>query len=114
MNDSLFLPPLQCFRNLDADLQGLLDGQRTRLYSLRQGLADNQLHHQILQPIGLLQTINGRYVRVIQRGQHPRLMTKTRQSLRIVDEHVGQNLDGYVAAQVGVMRLINLTHPPRT
>jgi len=52
-----------------------------------------------------------RDARVIERGERLRLAREACESLRIVHERIGQNLDRDVAVQPGVPRPIHLAHP---
>ena len=62
-------------------------------------------------PSRLLEAVDGRDVRMIQRGEHFGFALEPRQPLRIGRNGVGQHLDGDVALQVRVRRAVDLTHP---
>src|ERR1700676_2248683 len=50
---------------------------------------------------------------MIQRSQHFRFALKSGESLGIMRESFRQDLDGHVAPELGVVRLIHFTHPAR-
>ena len=47
---------------------------------------------------------------MIERGQHLRFAAETRHAVGIFGEEVGDDLDRYVAVELGVGRTINLAH----
>jgi hypothetical protein len=50
---------------------------------------------------------------MVQRREHPCLALEPRQSIGMARERTRQNLDRDVAREVGVVRLIHLTHAAR-
>jgi hypothetical protein len=70
------------------------------------------LHDQELRSGRLLQTVDRRDVRMIQRGEHVRLALEARHALGIMAEPVGDDLDRDVAAELRVARAIDLAHAP--
>ena len=62
---------------------------------------------------GLFQAVDLRDVRVIQRGERLRFAFESRQSIRIVGERVGKNLQRDVTIEFRVPRAIDLAHPTR-
>jgi hypothetical protein len=48
---------------------------------------------------------------MIERRQHLRLTFEARQSIRVVGQEFGQDLDRDVAMELGVSRSIDLAHP---
>ncbi len=51
---------------------------------------------------------------MIQRGQQLRFALEPGQPLRIVRKRFGQDFDGHVAPELGVVRLVHFAHPART
>ena len=76
-------------------------------------LAGDQFHHQIVHTLGLLQPVDRGNVGVVQRSQHSRFALKRGQAVGIVDEGRRQHLEGYVAPELGVVRLVHLAHAAR-
>src|SRR5713226_10549387 len=114
MNDASRVGSIERVRNLDTYVQYLFYPQGTRAHSGGQRLANDKFHNQKVNIFGLLQPINHRDVRMVQRRQHPRFALKTRQPVRTIYEGCRQDFDGDVAIQFGVVRLIDLSHAPRT
>ena len=50
---------------------------------------------------------------MVHRGQHLRFTLETGQPVGFVGEGFRKNLDGHIAAELGVVRLIDLAHPAR-
>ena len=78
--------------------------------ALRQILALDELHHERLAARGVFQPVNGRDVRVIQRGEESSLPLEPRDPVRIGRERLGEDLDGNVAIEPRVPRPIHFPH----
>ena len=100
-----------CFAIVSASSTGTAPSRLMRSASVSPG---HQLHHQIARAVGLLQSIDRGDVRMIQRSQHLRFALKTGEPFGIVRERFRQNLDGHVAPELGVVRLIHFAHAART
>ncbi len=50
---------------------------------------------------------------MVERGQHLRFALETREALRVVHEGVRENLQGDIAVELGVPRLVHLAHAAR-
>ena len=61
-------------------------------------------------PIGLVDLVDRADVRVVQRGRGFGFPLKTAESLRVVGEFVGKELQGDVATELEVFRLVHHTH----
>ena len=61
-------------------------------------------------PFDLLQPMDRRDVGMIQRSQHLRFALETGEPLGIVRERFWENFDGNIAPELGVLRLIDLSH----
>src|SRR5258708_20162044 len=77
-----------------------------------QCLSLQQFHGDEGSPIGLVNLVDRAYVRMIQRGRSFRFPPESAEGLRVVGEFVGQELQGDVAAELQVFRLIHHTHTP--
>src|SRR6266481_674327 len=71
---------------------------------------DDALRVRGVERIGNL--VDGAYVRMVQRGRSFRFPPESAEGLRVVGEFVGQELQGDVAAELQVFRLIHHTHTP--
>src|SRR4029078_2162324 len=60
------------------------------------------------------QTVDSGDIRVIQRGQHPRLALESPQPLRIPGKRLGQHFDRYLSSQFAVRRAVHNAHAART
>src|ERR1700693_2857666 len=60
----------------------------------------------------MFKTVDRGNVRVIQLSQHLCFALETGESFGVVCERFGQNFNGHVAPELGVVRLIDLTHTP--
>ena len=85
----------------------------SRLTRCCQRLAGNQLHHEVARAVGLFEAVDRGDVGMIQRCQHFRFALKTGEPFGIVRERFRQNFDGYVAPELGVVRLIHFAHAAR-
>ena len=73
-------------------------------------VALHQLHHQRQHAVLLLEAEERGDVGMVERGEDARLALEPRHALRVGDERLGQRLQSDVAAQVRIMRPVDLTH----
>ena len=85
----------------------------SRRDDLRQRPTEHQFHHERLNAGGLLQPIHVGDVRMIERGEQPRLSLKAGAPRWIGHERRGQDLDRDVAAQFGIVSPVDLAHAAR-
>jgi hypothetical protein len=82
----------------------------------RQGPGENltfdQFEHQMIDVSGFLETVDGRDVGMVERGEDAGFATEARDPIGIVDEGRRQGLDRDVAAEPRVVRPVDFTHPP--
>jgi hypothetical protein len=78
-----------------------------------QRLPFHEFEHQVVQFLGLLQTVDRRDAGVIQRGQGTRLAPEARQPFRVAGELGRQGLDRHVPAEFAVVRPVDLAHSSR-
>ena len=62
-------------------------------------------------PFAVLEAVDRRDVRMVERGEDLRLALEAREPLGIARERVGQNLQRDVAVELGVAGPIDLAHP---
>jgi hypothetical protein len=81
----------------------------------------HQFHHQrrhggapVAWEMEVLEPVDLRDARMIERSEQPRLAAETHQELGIVARQPGDHLDRHVAMQLGIARPIDLAHPART
>ncbi len=105
---------VQRVRNLRAQFQHLFQRQGALLETLRQRLALDALHHQIVDSVLMTDVVQHADVWMIQAGDgfcfalEPLLVYRIRRKLR------GQNLDGNAALQPRITRTVHLAHSART
>jgi hypothetical protein len=110
MDDALLVRGFKSVRDLFRDRQCLVERDRSASNALGQIVALDEFHHQRRDAFALFQAVDGRNVRMIQRGEDFGLSLKSGQSVSIPSEHWGQNFDGDVTLQLGVGRSIHLAH----
>ena len=114
MHDPTLVRRIERIDNLPRERQRLTNPQslpRISFELLRKRLALDQLHHDGLNAVALLESVDRRDVGVAQRRQHARLALEPRQPIGIARERRGQDLDRHVAPQLRVPRAIDLAHP---
>src|SRR5262245_58807206 len=80
---------------------------------LGEGLALDQLHDQVVDPVLAPDIMQHADVRMIEPRNYARLALEPGARLRALGQVRGQHLDGYVAPQPRVPRAIDLAHPSR-
>ena len=110
MDDALLVRRLERVGDLPGD--GPSVGQRhgpTGNHG-REVFALDELHHERV----LLDAVDRRDVRMIQRGEHLRFAREPGEAIRIGGEQVGQDFDRDAAIELGVARPVDLTHASDT
>ena len=100
--------------DLDAQIEHRLDLQRLAGNPVPERLPLQQFHGDEGSPIGLVNLVDRADVRVIQRGCGLGFALKTAEGLCVVGELVRKELQGDVAAELEVLRLVHNTHPAAT
>ena len=70
-----------------------------------------QFHRDEGSPIGIVNLVDGADVRVVQRGRGLGFPLKTAEGLCVLGELVGKKLQGNLATELQVFRLVDNTHP---
>ena len=113
MDDGLLVRRFECLRNLLRNGQRLVERHGAARQPLRQILTLDEFHHERLDAVGVFQPVDSRDVRMIQRGEDLRFALEPRHSFTVQRERVGQDLDGDVAIEPRVARLVDLAHATR-
>ena len=96
--------------DLDAQIEHRLDLQWLATDYVPERLPLQQFHGDEGSPINLIDFVDGADVRVVQRGRSFGLPLEAAEGLRVVGEFVGKELQGDVATELQVFRLIHHTH----
>ena len=100
---------------------GDLDAERSEPSSISSGLPaircfsvcpSRNFHGDEGSPIVLVNLVDRADVRMVQSGRSLGFPLETAESLRVVGEFVGQELQGDVATELEVLRLVDHTHAP--
>src|SRR5262245_54258218 len=110
MNDSILVRGFQRFRNLSRNLERLINRYRSTLDALGQRFSTDEFHYEEVLTGRLLESVDRRNVRMIQRCQHSRFAFESSDPFGVVTECFGKELDGNTAAQFQVSGLIHLSH----
>jgi len=103
---------LQRLGDLQRGPQRLLTGHRAARKLLGEIFALDELHGQEARAPVLMDAIDAGDVRMVERGEEPRLALEAGQPVGIAGEEVRQQLDRDLAVQRGVHRLPDGPHPP--
>ena len=110
MDDSLVVCGQERLADLFRNRACFVPRHRSSRDPLGQRRPVDQLHDQRMDAARVLEPVNVRDVGVVERREHLRFAMEARQSLGIVGEEIGQDLDRDVAVQLGVMGTIDLAH----
>ena len=83
MNDALFMRGIERVGNLAGEREGRSDGNWTASDLFGQRLAIDQLHHQRGDAADLFDTVDGRYMWVIDRRERPGFALETLYASRV-------------------------------
>ena len=114
MDDAALVRGVECFEDLLRD--GQRDGGRHRPArdQHRQIVAADELHNERADRPGVLESVDLRDVRVIQRRERLRLADESLQAILVGDEALRQDLQGDIAIELRVPRLVDLAHAARS
>jgi hypothetical protein len=101
MDDALGVCRVESIGNLDAQIEHRFDLQRLATYHVPKRLPLQQFHGDEGSPIGLVDLVDRADVRVIQGGRGLGLTLEATESLWVVGEVVGKELQGDVAVPTG-------------
>ncbi len=122
VDNSFFVGDVEGLGDLPRDAQRVTNGQpralRPLTRNIREGLRErlpvHELENQEPDAFGFLEAVDRADVRMIQRGEHPRLPLEAREPLGVARERVRQELDRDIALELRVARAVHLTHAART
>ncbi len=114
MDDAALVRRFQGARDIDRDRQRLDDGHRSRGEAIGECAAFDKLHDErpAIGAVHLLEAVDLRDVRVIERGEELSLAPKPREACRIGRHIVGQHFQRIVASELEVARAPDLAHSP--
>jgi len=94
---------LNGIRNLPSNMERLLNRNRTLCDALNQGGTLDQLHYQGDDVVGVLQAVDVRDMRMIQRGENLSLALKPGETFGISKKGFGEHLQGIVPLEARVV-----------
>ena len=112
MDDALRMCRVESIGDLDAQIEHRFDLQRLASDPVPERLPLQQFHGDEGSPIGLVNLVDRADVRVVQRGCSLGFPLETAESLCVVGEFVGKELQGDVATELQVFRLVHHAHAP--
>jgi hypothetical protein len=113
MDDALLVSRFQRLADLLRDPQCFINRYRTTHESRLQRLSLHQFHDDATRVTGFLEAVDMCNIGVIQGRKHLRFTTKTRKTVGIASERVGEKLDRNAAFQLGIGCLIHVAHTTR-
>jgi hypothetical protein len=111
VNDALGVGLLEGLGDLLRDLQGLVDGDGAFLQAVLQVRALDQLEDEERCPVRIFEAMDGRDVRVVERGEEMGLAAEAGQALRILCHLGREHLDRHVSPELRVRGPVDLSHP---
>ena len=114
VDDALGMSRVESVGDLDAQIEHRLDLQRPARDQVPKRLSLQQFHRDKGSPIGLINLVDGADVRMVQSGGSLGLPLETAESLCVMGEVVGKELQGDMATELEVFRLVHHTHAPAT
>jgi hypothetical protein len=112
MHDAALVRRLDRFRDLPGDRQRLVEGERACAQPLLERRPVDELEDEREDAVRLLDAVDRRDVRVVERGEQLRLALEAGEPLRVGANRLRQHLDRHLAPQARVARAVDLTHPP--
>ena len=113
MDDPLLVRRLQRLGDLPCDRERFGDRNRAFEDPGVQPVPFHQLHHEKMPPGGLLERVDRRDARMVQRGEGTRFPLETCYAVPVFEEFFRQDLQRDVAPELRVLRPVDLPHPAR-
>jgi len=113
MDDSAVVCGFEPFRDLFRDRQRIVERNGPADQPFSEILSVDQFHHERLDAAGVLQSVHGRDVRMIQGGENLRFALKTREPVGIGRHRGREDFDGDLTFQFGVVGAVHLAHAAR-
>src|SRR5262245_21509761 len=110
MEDASAVSRIQRIRNLDAEVDGLMDLERPVRQQLAQGLPLEQLHHEVRAALVLADVVDGADVRMVQGRSGACFDAKPLERARVA-QIIRDELEGDGPAQSNVFAGVDDTHP---
>ena len=111
MDDAGLVGRLQRLGDLGRDGEGLFDRDRAALDEVVEPLALDQLHHQDVDAVEVLEAVEDCNVRVIEGGEDPGLALEAGVALGVRSEVLGQGFERDLTAELRVGGAPHLPHP---
>ena len=111
VRDPCAVSRIQTVYNLDSVLESFIERQRAFLEPVRQRLALDVLHHEVLDAVLASDIMKDADVRMIQLRDRFRFALEALFPLRNFSEVFRQNFDGDGAVEASVFGFVNLAHP---
>ena len=114
MNDSLGVAGRQRIRHLDADVEDLIHLHRLALQPVLQAHPFQLLHDDEGMAVEVFDVVDGANAGMVQLRSGASFQHEAVQGLGVVEQAVGNELQGDVAAQAGVDRVVDHAHAATT
>src|SRR5262245_47075734 len=111
MDDALFMPGTKRFRDLTGDSQGLVQRDWPSCEMIRESCALDEFEHQCANPVGLLNPVDARDVRMVEGREEFGLALESDDAIPVRRNRVREGLQRNVTLEAGVPRPIDLPHP---
>ena len=113
MDDPLLVRRFESFSDLPRDWERFVHRNRRARDALCERVTLDQLYDERADSVAILEPVNGRDVRVIERGEHFGFTLEAREPIRIRRDGFGQDLQRDIPLQSRIARAIDLAHAAR-
>ena len=110
MDDPLLVRRFEGFGDLLGDGESFVDGDRPFRDAIRQGRPLDEFEHQRLRALGLFQPVDVPDVGMVQRGEDFGFPLEAGQAVGVRREGVRKDFQRNIPIQLGVSRLVHLSH----
>ena len=110
MHDATFVRSIERIGNLDSDLPRFVDRKRAVREPCLERRTLDHLHDDDLIRADAFESVNGRDVRVIERGEYLRFARKSRDAIRVIGKAVRQDFERNVTTELRVASPIHRSH----
>ena len=111
VHDALLVRGVQGIGNLVRQQQGVAERDASRGNAVGERRPVDELHHQRLAAIGALEAVDHRDVGMAERGEGPGFPLEARETIGVLRDRLGQDLDCDLPPEVRIGGPIHFAHP---
>src|SRR5262249_17508979 len=108
VNHALVVCDLERLGDLPGNRKGFVERNRSLRQAIGQGRSLDELDHEGLRSTRIFKPVDGRDVRMVERGEYLRFALEARKTIGIRGERIGKHFQGDVPIELRITRAVHL------